>query len=78
MQEVAIRTMIVEQFDKNGNEIMSENRITPIGTILSKTSFYEFLQFFNMLNSTISVYVPRSCLIIWLKDVLKKRVSVLQ
>ena len=33
------RTMIVEQFDKNGNEIMSENRITKIGGFFTKNKF---------------------------------------
>ena len=32
------RTMITEQYDKEGREIMSEDRITPIGKFLRKTA----------------------------------------
>ena len=35
------RTMILEQYDANGVEIMSENRITKIGRLLRKTSLDE-------------------------------------
>ena len=41
------RTMITEQYDANGNEIMSENRITKIGKLLRKTSLDELPQLFT-------------------------------
>lgn len=56
------RTMIINQYDENGVEIMSENRITKFGKFLRNTSLDETAQLFNVLNGTMSIVGPRPML----------------
>lgn len=56
------RTMIVNRYDENGVEIMSEDRITKVGKFLRKTSLDELPQLFNILNGTMSIVGPRPML----------------
>ncbi len=56
------RTMIVNKYDAEGKEIMSEHRITKVGRFLRKTSLDEIPQMFNIFLGSMSFVGPRPML----------------
>lgn len=61
-----LRTMKLEEFDKNGNKIRDRDRVTRVGKIIRKLSIDELPQLFNILKGEMSFIGPRPLLIRYL------------